>query len=396
MSSIAFTAQIKSHAEEITKKLISKSSNDAELNSTQCMELLKSLENIIMADPSKEMKNKMITSILKETKIGICLNKSLRTFRRYKRSADDRITKKSSNDNNDNNEWDVCITINQRLLTHLKEIVKKEAVVSATHITSTSTKKDDVNKLPSSASDYRSRLVTQKKEMYKDPPVLPPQPITIESSFCCLPKRNSSNSELSFVLSTTQMNSSSKLIQYIKDFRPNRTPEEVLRVGSFGGTYFRPIISSVTNVRYNSAEVLKETVEPSWISNLDRKTTLTSSIYNTYVNKYKVKCGGSLGMWESSGWISDADPYGWFQWYCNFYKGRRCSDDERQISRWLKIAGPKGRFRSQLCNKIFAQGGLGKVDDFKISPVIRQTLLHWGLEITEDILKKHGRRVGRL
>jgi len=31
------------------------------------------------------------------------------------------------------------------------------------------------------------------------------------------------------------------------------------------------------------------------------------------VNKWGSKCGGSLGMWESSGWITDADPYGWFQ-----------------------------------------------------------------------------------
>lgn len=393
---MALTAQIKSHAEELSKKIISKSSTDAQLNSTQCIEILKSLENIFTADSFKESKNEMITT-LKETKIGNCLNKSLRAFRRYKRSTNNRNTEQSSNsDKNNNNDWELCITMNQRLLTHLKEKVKKEAIGSTTNATSTAMKKTDDRELPSSSSDYRSRLITQKKEMYKDPPVLPPQPIIIESTFCCLPKRNSSNSELSFVLSTAQMNIPSKLLQYIKDFKPNRSPEEVLRAGSFGGTYFRPIISSVTNVRYNSMEVLKETVESDWISNLDRKTTLTSSTYNNYVNKYKVKCGGSLGMWESSGWISDSDPYGWFQWYCNFYKGRRCSDDERQISRWLKIAGPKGRFRSQLCNKIFAQGGLGKVNDFKISPVIRQTLLHWGLEITEDILKKHGKRVGRL
>ena len=70
------------------------------------------------------------------------------------------------------------------------------------------------------------------------------------------------------------------------------------------------------------------------------------------VNRYRVKCGGSLGMWESSGWISALDPYGWFQWYCRFYLGRRCTDDERQIQRWLGGHGPKGRFRLQLMNKV--------------------------------------------
>jgi len=95
-------------------------------------------------------------------------------------------------------------------------------------------------------------------------------------------------------------------------------------------------------------------------------------------------------MWESSGWIADSDPYGWFQWYCRFYSGRRSSDDARQMSRWCKSAGLKGRFRSQLCNKIIAAGTTA--GDVKISPVIRQTLLHWGLEVTEDILEKHKSR----
>ena len=30
------------------------------------------------------------------------------------------------------------------------------------------------------------------------------------------------------------------------DFKPNMTPKEVLQAGSFGGTYFRPIYSSIT------------------------------------------------------------------------------------------------------------------------------------------------------
>ena len=36
-----------------------------------------------------------------------------------------------------------------------------------------------------------------------------------------------------------------------KEFRPNLTPKEVLQAGSFGGTYFRPIKSSVTGLKYN-------------------------------------------------------------------------------------------------------------------------------------------------
>ena len=31
------------------------------------------------------------------------------------------------------------------------------------------------------------------------------------------------------------------------DFRPNLTPREIFKLGSFGGTYWRPIYSSVVN-----------------------------------------------------------------------------------------------------------------------------------------------------
>ncbi len=35
--------------------------------------------------------------------------------------------------------------------------------------------------------------------------------------------------------------------------------------------------------------------------------------------RYGVKCGGDLDMWESSGWISTIDPYGWFQCTCSIF-----------------------------------------------------------------------------
>ena len=59
----------------------------------------------------------------------------------------------------------------------------------------------------------------------------------------------------------------------------------------------------------------------------------------------------------------------------------------------LKSAGPKGRFRSQLCNKILAANT--SHDDRSISPVIRQTMLHWGLDITPQVLEQHRKRVGK-
>jgi hypothetical protein len=103
-------------------------------------------------------------------------------------------------------------------------------------------------------------------------------------------------------------------------------------MGSFGGTYFRPIRSKVVcqQLADQHLELPKE-----WLEGLKHTRMVTSSVYRPEVNKYGVKCGASLDEWEGSGWISNIDPYGWFQWYCRFFQGRRSSDDARQIARGL-------------------------------------------------------------
>jgi len=53
--------------------------------------------------------------------------------------------------------------------------------------------------------------------------------------------------------------------------------------------------------------------------------------------------------------------------------------------------GPKGRWRGNLINKIISSGkALDKaITDASISPVVRQTLQHWGYQVTkEDVLAK--------
>ena len=164
------------------------------------------------------------------------------------------------------------------------------------------------------------------------------------------------------------------------EFKPNLTPQQVLKMGSFGGTYFRPIYSSVTKKHYKSEDVINE-YPKSWFKGINIEKFVTSSDYDKNVNKYKVKCGSELEDWEKSGWMRKQDPYGWFQWYCRFYMGRRSDDDERQVKRWLAFAGPKGRFKKNLINKI--KDNNADIDDESISPVIRQGLQHWGYKITK-------------
>jgi hypothetical protein len=183
------------------------------------------------------------------------------------------------------------------------------------------------------------------------------------------------------------------------EFKPNLTPREIFTRGSFGGTYYRPIHSGVTGRNY-----MNQHREFEWLKDIP-ENRLTSEEYDINFNKYKVHSGTSLLYWESRGWIVAQDPYGWVQWYCRFYDGRRTEDDDRQIKRWLAFSGPKGRFRNMLINKIkhAAEQELGhalgprdkwsekveavvekKVNDYSISPVIRQGLQHWAYVVDID------------
>jgi hypothetical protein len=162
------------------------------------------------------------------------------------------------------------------------------------------------------------------------------------------------------------------------EFTPNLSPEEMFRSGAFGGTYWRPIYSSITERNYKNQH---KKFPSSWWKDIPAEH-LVSSVYDVSINKYGVKVGSSLEYWEDHNWITKYDPYGWVMWYCNFYEGRRCPDDERQISRWLKLAGSKGRFRRNLIKQIKKKKST--YDDYTISPRIRQTLLHWGYELTND------------
>ena len=167
------------------------------------------------------------------------------------------------------------------------------------------------------------------------------------------------------------------------EFKPNLTPKEVFQLGSFGGTYWRPIYSKVTKRNYKDQH--KKYPSDWWKGIPEKDLTKDFDDYDKKINKYKVKVGTTLEFWEEKQWIHKQNPYGWMQWYCDFYMGERGSDDERQIDRWIKTAGPKSRFRRALINKIKEKNA--KYDDETVSPKIRQILQHWGYILTERDFK---------
>jgi hypothetical protein len=172
------------------------------------------------------------------------------------------------------------------------------------------------------------------------------------------------------------------------EFKPNLSPKQILQMGSFGGTYFRSIDSGVT--KRHHANVHKE-FPSHWYDGLNESEFITSSSCNEKLNKYGVKAGSSLKAWEDSGWIKEQDPYGWFQWYCRFYLGRRSKDDQRQVNRWDNYAGEvRGRWRINLIGKI--KKAKASYNDSRISPVIRQGLQHWAYRLTKSDYEKAGKK----
>lgn len=161
------------------------------------------------------------------------------------------------------------------------------------------------------------------------------------------------------------------------DFRPNLTPDEVLGAGAFGGGYFRSIYSRTCGRSFGAK--VHEELPPSWFKDLDVSKYVTSAVYTVQVNRYAVNSGNSLDFWENKGWMRKQDPYGWFQWYCRFFLGRRTEDDARQVARWTAAIGPKGRWRSYLVGQCVRANK--RWDDPTASPVTRQTLLHWGFRL---------------
>ena len=169
-----------------------------------------------------------------------------------------------------------------------------------------------------------------------------------------------------------------------KEFKPNLTPRQMFKMGSFGGTYWRPIKS-----KFREKEFINKHKKYSFLKDIpDNLMTRSFNDYDKNINTYKKKVGTTLKFWEDKNWMRESHPYGWVQWYCDYYSGKRSSDDERQIKRWQQLAGPNGRFRKWLITMIMKKGGKKDWNNSNISPAIRQTLQHWGYKLTKKDFEK--------
>ena len=134
------------------------------------------------------------------------------------------------------------------------------------------------------------------------------------------------------------------------EFKPELTPKQMLELGVFGGKYM--------------TDCQKE-FPKSWFV----KAKLSSEKHDPSLNCFGVNASKPLSYWRQKEWIYHEDPRGWFQWYCRYYMGRRCPDDQRQIKRWKAMQRHIAQVKKN-CRK----------GDLNCRPKQKQALLHWAYD----------------
>lgn len=135
------------------------------------------------------------------------------------------------------------------------------------------------------------------------------------------------------------------------DFKPDLSPKEMLELGVFGGCYLNDC---------------REEFPDEWFVH----ARLSPGKKNPLLNFFQVDASLSLKAWQEKGWIHPADPRGWFQWYCRYYRGRRLHDEDmRQIKRWKAIFRHAGAIKKNCIP-----------GDLSCRKKQRQVLLHWAID----------------
>jgi hypothetical protein len=134
------------------------------------------------------------------------------------------------------------------------------------------------------------------------------------------------------------------------DFSPDLTPKQMLAMGVFGGKYMTDCRDEFPKDWFRQAQLCPERHDPK-------------------MNFFGVNASKPLFEWRRQRWIYHEDPRGWFQWYCRYYMGRRCPDDERQIRRWKAIRRHAAQIRKNC-----------EPGDLACRPRQRQALLHWAYD----------------
>ena len=134
-------------------------------------------------------------------------------------------------------------------------------------------------------------------------------------------------------------------------FRPELSPQQMLRLGVFGGKYMTDTQDEFPGDWFEEAKLASNRRDPA-------------------LNYFGVDASQPLSVWQAKGWIHPGDPRGWFQWYCRYYFGRRMpEEDRRQIGRWKAMRRHIGQI-TRACEP----------GDQNCRRRQRQALLHWAYD----------------
>jgi len=156
------------------------------------------------------------------------------------------------------------------------------------------------------------------------------------------------------------------------DFDPNISPLEMLEMGVFAGNYFYIEELSLDENKLAWSKLSDEL--KSHLVQLNRDKYMSRDDKDASKNFYGVIASRSYTIWQEKGWIHPDHPYGWFNWYFEYWLGNRHEDDARQIRRWKQFTTRQIGMHLSLCqryNKDF--------DNINSYPKYRQALLHWGV-----------------
>lgn len=165
---------------------------------------------------------------------------------------------------------------------------------------------------------------------------------------------------------------STKDITWSPLFGPSYTPLEAIEMGIFEGKYMNSV----------------KGVPDSWKAS--KKVLGLKDKPDETLNHFGVKSRQPLSVWKENGWVTKDSPYGWWQWYCLYFVGRRLGEEDTwQINRWRSFVA---RHQGQVSAKC-------KLNDNSCNTRQRQGLLQWGwdssIKYSPEQIEKNAKLISR-
>jgi hypothetical protein len=155
-----------------------------------------------------------------------------------------------------------------------------------------------------------------------------------------------------------------------KPFRPFYSPQDMLNLGVFGGSFFGPdramkLIPKFTQFMLFSGVPI---------------SSYALAIYNQGINYFNVSLDPMNRTFSMPIGLKRMHPFGWFEWYCKYFYGEESKADEHRIKQWVMSINQHWFYIATS-----AYTGVGnRFTDLTFLPPRRQALLEFGWDPTID------------